>query len=191
MSQGLVNEVILSRVSTDEIADKRRMFDLFTSIENHAKKEKNGAILQDAEDALALWTQMLAGEKDKFDECEANLEGMQVDCNGWLEELLSILESIDQDSELHAAGDEMEGSLKELPSLPTESARLEPDMDLAALIDFCESISAEIKQKLSSNVAAAHSKKDHRSNRSKTTVSLQCTTSRNKYCNKYWVSIYE
>jgi hypothetical protein len=169
VSQGLVKEVVLQRVSTEEIADKRRMFDLFTSIENHAKKEKNEAILQDAEDAFALWTQMLEGEKDRFDECEQNLEDVQVDCNGWLEELLSILENIDQDLRAEVK----EGTLKESVCISTKSAKLVPDMELAALIDFCESVGAELKQNLSSNIVAAHNKLDHRSKRSKTTVSSE------------------
>ena len=169
VSQGLVKEVGLQRVATEEIADKRRMFDLFTSIENHAKKEKNGAILQDAEDAFALWTQMLAGENDGFDECEQNLEGLQVDCNGWLEELLSILENIDQDLRAEVKED----TLKESVCISTKSAKLVPDMELAALIDFCESVGSELKQNLSSNIVAAHNKVDHRSKRSKTTVSSE------------------
>jgi len=160
----------LQRVSTDEIADKRRMFDLFTSIENRAKKDKNDAILADAEDALALWTQMLSDEQDKYDACEASLGAMQVDCDGWLEELLSILEGIDRESELETEnGEVMSQSSPEPP--PKPRAKLLPDMELGALIDYCDNISAELKQGLSLNLVAANRKVEHRSKRSKTTVS--------------------
>ena len=160
----------MQRVSTEEIADKRRMFDLFTSIENCAKKDKNDSILADAEDALSLWTQMLVDEQKKYHACEASLGAMQFDCDGWLAELLSILEGIDRESELETVN--IEVPLESLPEPPPKPrAKLLPNMELAALIDYCDSISAELKLGLSSNPVSAHSKVDHRSKRSRTTVS--------------------
>jgi len=66
---GKVEMVEIERMPTAIIADKRKMFDLFTKIESGFNKHKDPAGLQNTEEALELWTNMLTEEKEHDDKC--------------------------------------------------------------------------------------------------------------------------
>jgi predicted nucleic acid-binding Zn-ribbon protein len=66
---GKVEMVEVERMPTAIIADKRKMFDLFTKIEGGFNKHKDPAGVKNTEDALELWTNMLIEEKEHDDKC--------------------------------------------------------------------------------------------------------------------------
>jgi predicted nucleic acid-binding Zn-ribbon protein len=66
---GKVEMVEVERMPTAIIADKRKMFDLFTKIEGGFNKHKDPAGVKNTEDALELWTNMLMEEKEHDDKC--------------------------------------------------------------------------------------------------------------------------
>ena len=158
---------------TEIVADKRRMFDLFSKIESRAKQRKDAATLQECEQVLSLWTEMLLEEQEKDELYEATIQGMQGDCNEWLDELLSILEKMDQYSAQHNHAQQSEREMLPLASPRTlldqprtaSNKDLGTNMQLADLINFCEGISAELSQNIAANIAATPSGKV-RSNRS-------------------------
>jgi len=155
----VIKDVVLHRVLTAEVADMRKMFDLFTSIENRANKKNDQETLQEAEQALALWTDMLTEEKDES--CWVGFEEVQGDCDAWLEELIMILEKIDlrnwvsdRDRASQEAG--VKQHLTVVPESGTcaKSASLRADMELEELIQFFEGVCAEMKNNISANILA-------------------------------------
>jgi len=174
---GGVVDVELVRMLTAEIADKRRMFDLFTRMECRAKQHKDDATLKDVEEVLSIWTGMMEEEQEKDARYEACMQAMQADCSTWLEELSSILERLDQESEMQSRKAEVDRELLSTPRSVPESALLarsedlRADMKLAELISFCENLCAELTQSISANVTATPSTKfSSRRKISKTTV---------------------
>jgi hypothetical protein len=165
---------MVQRQRTAEVADKRKMFDLITSIENRAKKNSDSETLQDAEQALALWTCMLAAEQDKEDRYEACVQEMQVECDEYLEELVSVLDKMDHAPPLvqHV----MPAIVPATPVLAkSQDFTLKDGMELRELIGFCESVAAELRQGVSQDVSTFHSSPSgrvgSRTKHSKTTVS--------------------
>ena len=174
---GGVVDVELVRMLTAEIADKRRMFDLFTRMECRAKQHKDDATLKDVEEVLSIWTGMMEEEQEKDARYEACMQAMQGDCSVWLEELSSILERLDRESEVRNRQANGDRELLNTPRSVPESAKLarsedlREDMKLAELISFCETLCADLTQNISANVTATPSTKfSSRRKISRTTV---------------------
>ena len=66
-STGRVEDVMLERMLTAAIADKRQMFDIFTQIESLFTQKNDAIGVKYTEDALELWTQMMLEEQDQDD----------------------------------------------------------------------------------------------------------------------------
>ena len=94
-NSALVEEVVLYRMSTFEIADKRKMFDIWTKILDSSRKSRDDTSAKLAQDGLDLWTQMELEQIMQDERCEANVAAMQRDCNSWLTELIALLGSLD------------------------------------------------------------------------------------------------
>ena len=88
-ASGYVEHVRLQRMKSSLIADKRKLFDLFTKASDRAKKDD--VMEKYIEDAVELWTQTMIEEHDHDVRCEENVGRMQKSCGKWLEELLTIL----------------------------------------------------------------------------------------------------
>ena len=71
------DSVVLRRVSTDDIADHRRMFDLFTELENKARRIKSDEILRTTQAALDLWSEMVQEEIENDTVCAKRVNDMQ------------------------------------------------------------------------------------------------------------------
>ena len=180
---GEVQDVELVRMMTAEIADKRRMFDLFTRMECRAKQQKDDATLKEVEEVLSIFTDMMEQEQEKDARYEASMQAMQGDCNSWLEELSLILEKLDRESELHTrkADEDRELLITPTRSVPesatlTKCDDLRAEMKLEELISFCEAVCADLRQNISANVTATPSTKfSSRRKISKTTVGTPLT----------------
>jgi chromosome segregation ATPase len=88
-ASGRVEQVRLQRMKSSLIADKRKLFDLFTKAADRAKKDE--VMEKYIDEAVELWTQTMIEEHDHEMKCEENVQRMQKSCNKWLEELLAIL----------------------------------------------------------------------------------------------------
>ena len=66
-STGQVDEVVLERMLTALIADKRKMFDIFTKIEGRFIKHKDSTGVKITEEALEMWTSMCLEEQEQDD----------------------------------------------------------------------------------------------------------------------------
>ena len=176
----VVQDVIVQRQLTAEVADKRKMFDLFTSISSRATRNRDADTLKDIEQALELWTDMLVAEEEKDARCVARMEAMQGDCDAWLAELLKLLENVDselkgaEDRHVSAFNDFVDGlktsTLSDLKSHPKNLALVE-GMQLAELVEFCENLCRQLYHSVSSSVLAKHDKVGATTARSQTTVS--------------------
>jgi hypothetical protein len=62
-------DVELQRMATSLVADKRKMFDLFTAIEHRFLMDKDMIGKKHNDDALAFWTQMCMEEIDQDNRC--------------------------------------------------------------------------------------------------------------------------
>lgn len=91
----LIEEVVLYRMLTTEIADKRKMFDIWTKIGDSSRKSRDEKLVKLAQEGLELWTQMELEEIMHDERSQANLDAMQRDCNAWLTELFALLGSLD------------------------------------------------------------------------------------------------
>jgi hypothetical protein len=176
----VVQDVIVQRQLTAEVADKRKMFDLFTSISSRATRNRDADTLKDIEQALELWTDMLVAEEEKDARCVARMEAMQGDCDAWLAELLKLLENVDselkgaEDRHVSAFNDFVDGlktsTLSDLKSHPKNLALVD-GMQLAELVEFCENLCRQLYHSVSSSVLAKHDKVGATTARSQTTVS--------------------
>jgi len=87
-------EVTMKRISTEEVADKRRMFDLFTKLNDRAKKDHDSEASKCVDETLLLWEKMLNADFDHDKRIFDNVRSMQLDCVPLSDELFSVLNSI-------------------------------------------------------------------------------------------------
>ena len=78
-------------MATGAVADKRKLFDLFTKTLERGKNAKDAEMIKHLEEANKLWTQMMMEEHEQDVRCEVNVGKMQKSCDAWLAELLVIL----------------------------------------------------------------------------------------------------
>jgi hypothetical protein len=88
---GREESVVLKRVSTQEIADHREMFDLFTKMMNGARRKRDEEMKDRVQKAMDLWSEMMREELENDAECVGRIRAMQRDCAGYLQELNLIL----------------------------------------------------------------------------------------------------
>ena len=76
------------------IADKTKMFDLFTRILDRSQKGKDSELINYVQEATDFWTLMML-EEHRYDQiCMHNIHCMQDACQNWLDELVLILNSL-------------------------------------------------------------------------------------------------
>jgi len=97
-TSGETETVKLQRMARDLIADKKKLFDLFTHMLDRGRKDKDAELIKYVEEATELWTAMMLEEHDQDEKCVENVHGMQDVCDAWLEELLSILKVAELES---------------------------------------------------------------------------------------------
>ena len=76
------------------IADKTKMFDLFTRMLDRSQKGKDSELIKYVQEATDFWTLMML-EEHRYDQiCMHNIHCMQDACQNWLDELVLILNSL-------------------------------------------------------------------------------------------------
>jgi hypothetical protein len=171
--------VIVQRQLTAEVAEKRKMFDLFTGMKLTATRNSDADTLKDVEQALAMWIAMLVAEEEKDARCVAKMEAMQDDCGAWLAELLKVLDKLDKKwNEAEENRSIIQNHVAALPepTPPQKSMVLVEGMQLAELVEFCENMCKQLQMSSSSVVSSLNKVGESGANhtktpRSKTTVS--------------------
>lgn len=79
-------EVVLQRMPTEVIADRRRMFELFTRIKDQATKERDDHLDELVNLCINLWTKMVVAESDHASKVDDNVRRLQRDCDTMLSE---------------------------------------------------------------------------------------------------------
>ena len=82
----------LRRKEKSIIADKMKMFDLFTRMLNRSQKAQDFELTKYAQEATDFWTLMMLEEHHHDQIFINNMYDMQDACQTWLDELLFILE---------------------------------------------------------------------------------------------------
>jgi len=75
------------------IADKSKMFDLFTRILDRSQKARDSELMKYVQEATDFWTLMMLEEHEHDQICIHNMIETQDACQNWLSELLLILEA--------------------------------------------------------------------------------------------------
>lgn len=87
-------DVTLKRISTVEVADRRKMFDLFTKLSDRAKKDHDEEAGKCVEETLLLWEGMMTADAHHHQTIAANILSMQAECMPISDELLMLLDKI-------------------------------------------------------------------------------------------------
>ena len=74
------------------VADRTKMFELFTRILDRSQKAKDSELVKDVHEATDFWTLMMLEDHEHDQICIYNMCNMQDACHVWLDELLFILE---------------------------------------------------------------------------------------------------
>jgi len=89
-------EVQLNRMSTAKVADTRRLFDLFTEINDGAKRDGDPRAIHCVSETIALWEAMLIAQYHHDENVSRNVLGMQRDCASWAEQVVTMLGTINE-----------------------------------------------------------------------------------------------
>jgi hypothetical protein len=91
-TSGNVEEVKLRRMANAKLADKRLMFDLYTTMVNRAKIVKDADLQKCVQEVFDHWTAQMEEEFLHDEIVASNVHEMQRKCDSWIVELLEILE---------------------------------------------------------------------------------------------------
>ena len=72
-SSGVEQKVKLQRMARTLIQDKRKLFELFSKITDRGRKDKDMELVQYADEATELWTQMMIEEHSHSQTCIHNV----------------------------------------------------------------------------------------------------------------------
>jgi len=91
-SNGQVEEIKLRRMANTQIADKRRLFELFTTALDGARKHRDAGTEKILQQALDLWSAEMLESYEQDEICINNVHEMQDSTDKWLLELIEILQ---------------------------------------------------------------------------------------------------
>lgn len=112
--QGKFEEVRLRRISTLEVAGRRKLFDNFCDINDRMKKELDHDGVRLVEETMDLWENQLIAQNDRDESASSSWAVFQETSLGWSGELFDLLES------MHAAiSGEMQDRVSSLQAEPT------------------------------------------------------------------------
>jgi hypothetical protein len=74
---GEIREVILTRMATEMIADRRRLFELFTCLKDRAIQDNDTVARHCVDQVIDLWTKMVQAEALRHDQANENLREKQ------------------------------------------------------------------------------------------------------------------
>jgi hypothetical protein len=84
--------VKLHRIAKSLIADKIKMFGLFSRILDRSMTAKDSELITYVQEATDFWTRMMLEEHEHDQICINNIHNMKNACQTWFDELLLILE---------------------------------------------------------------------------------------------------
>eukprot|EP00960_Hanusia_phi_P055154 762890-Hanusia_phi.AAC.11 len=70
-------EVALARMATGELADKKKMFEFFTALKDHAVKQQDKHVASIVDESIVLWTNMLEADAVHDQTIVDNVQAMQ------------------------------------------------------------------------------------------------------------------
>lgn len=107
-------DVTLKRISTEEVADRRKMFDLFTKLSDRAKQDDDEEARKCVDETLLLWESIMAADAQHDQTIADNVLTMQADCAPMTDELILLLNKIGRlhgwDEELAERSGDMDSS---------------------------------------------------------------------------------
>ena len=108
---GVVRVVMLQRMATERIADRRRAFELFTIIKDRASHLEDDKIPLTVDKCISLWTNMLVQDTYYHDKATKRFKILQEQCINWLEEMHVELSRFAVSSGDKAGGSNAPGTL--------------------------------------------------------------------------------
>ena len=100
-----IEEVHLVRMSTEEILDRRRLFEHFTELKDIAVQEEDQFQVERIEDAIELWTQMMIDDAEHQRECSDRIHELETRFGQGLDDLLELLFRIQSSSTPESSDD--------------------------------------------------------------------------------------
>ena len=170
--QGKFEEVRLRRISTLEVAGRRKLFDNFCDINDRMKKELDHDCVRLVEETMDLWENQLIAQNDRDESASSSWAAFQETSLGWSGELSELLESMhaavsgdtqDRVSSLQAepttefsrrAGREpvTEFSSRSPVSKAVERVSSKPYDDTMSLIQTCDALCASLDEHLRTKI---------------------------------------
>ena len=98
---GVIRDVTLIRMANEEIVDRRRIFELFTSLKDHALQRHDHDTGYIVDETISLWTKMVHADLRHDEQIEQNVKNLQGLLNSLLKDLLMELHHLHRMSRLH------------------------------------------------------------------------------------------
>jgi hypothetical protein len=95
---GNVRVVKLQRIATERIADRRRMFELFTLIKARGSELQDDKIPSTVDKCISTWTNMLVADAYHQQKATKRFKSLQEQCIRWLDQLCQDLPVRGRDS---------------------------------------------------------------------------------------------
>lgn len=95
---GNVRLVKLQRIATERIADRRRMFELFTLIKARGSELQDAKIPSTVDKCISTWTNMLVADAYHQQKAIKRFKSLQDQCIRWLDQLCQDLPARGRDS---------------------------------------------------------------------------------------------
>ena len=95
---GNVRVVKLQRIATERIADRRRMFELFTLIKARGSELQDDKIPSTVDKCISTWTNMLVADAYHQQKATKRFKSLQEQCIRWLDQLCQDLPARGRDS---------------------------------------------------------------------------------------------
>ncbi|EKX36879.1 hypothetical protein GUITHDRAFT_116901 [Guillardia theta CCMP2712] len=84
-------DVALARMATGELADKKKMFELFTAVKDHAVKSQDRDVASIVDESITLWTNMLEADAVHDQTIVDNVQAMQLEGIIFVKKLKELL----------------------------------------------------------------------------------------------------
>jgi hypothetical protein len=130
--QGEFEDVRIKRISTTQIAERRRMFDNFSHLHDQFKRESDHEAVRYLQETMDLWEDQLIQQHDKDATISSNWTAMQKMSLRWANELAN--------------------SLNEIQVLAAEDGEEDIQQSDSYLLDSCESLCAALDEQFQTSV---------------------------------------
>ena len=94
--RGSIQQVTLVRMPNEEIVDRRRLFELFTRLKDHAKQHEEYAVAKMIDETIELWKQMVLADVVHDETIEKNVRALQAGIKENMQDLFNQLSQLQQ-----------------------------------------------------------------------------------------------